>query len=249
MKILSPITENKDIANKKYVDDSIPSVPVTDVKINGTSIVSDDVANIVTNSAYNASTNKIATMSDVPIDFFSTGIFIPRDSDLNDYTTIGKYYVSSASSAQSLSNCPTTVNFVMFVIKRTSDISQIIMDLYGRVYTRHATSSGLPSEWRVVPYDVRINNSSILSNGIANFVTNTAYNASSNKIATMSDVPTDTNDLTNGAGYITGINSSDVTTALGYTPYNSSNPNNYQTETQVDTKIANAITTTLNTPV
>lgn len=29
------------------------------------------------------------------------------------------------------------------------------------------------------------------------------------------------------SSYITGINSSDVTTALGYTPYNSTNPNNY----------------------
>lgn len=207
MKILSPITENKDIANKKYVDDIIP------------------------------------------LDFYGQGISIPRTSDLNDYTTIGKYYASSASAAQSLSNCPTTVNFVMYVIKRTSDISQIIIDLYGHIYTRHASSAGLPDDWRTVPYDIRINNSSVLLNGIATIATNTAYNANSNKIATMSDVPTDTNDLTNGAGYITGINSSDVITALGYTPYNSTNPNNYQTETQVDTKIANAITTTLNTPV
>lgn len=37
----------------------------TDVQINGTSITSSNVANIVTNSAYNSSTNKIATMSDV----------------------------------------------------------------------------------------------------------------------------------------------------------------------------------------
>lgn len=36
----------------------------TDVQINGTSIVSNNVANIVTNSAYNSSTNKIATMAD-----------------------------------------------------------------------------------------------------------------------------------------------------------------------------------------
>lgn len=35
-------------------------------------------------------------------------------------------------------------------------------------------------------------------------------------------------ELTNNAGYITGITSSDVTTALGYTPYNSSNPSGYQ---------------------
>ena len=40
-------------------------------------------------------------------------------------------------------------------------------------------------------------------------------------------VPTKTSDLTNDSGFITGINSTDVTTALGYTPYNSTNPNNY----------------------
>lgn len=54
-------------------------------------------------------------------------------------------------------------------------------------------------------------------------------------------VPTDTDDLTNGAGFITGINSSDVTTALGYTPYNSTNPNGYQTSSQVETAINNKI--------
>ena len=31
-------------------------------------------------------------------------------------------------------------------------------------------------------------------------------------------IPTKTSDLTNDAGFITGITSSDVTTALGYTP-------------------------------
>ena len=34
---------------------------------------------------------------------------------------------------------------------------------------------------------------------------------------------------TNPAGYITGITSSDITTALGYTPYNATNPNGYIT--------------------
>lgn len=38
----------------------------TDVQINGTSITSSNVANIVTESAYDATTNKIATMSDMP---------------------------------------------------------------------------------------------------------------------------------------------------------------------------------------
>lgn len=40
-------------------------------------------------------------------------------------------------------------------------------------------------------------------------------------------IPTKVSDLTNDSGYITGITSSDVTTALGYTPYSSANPNGY----------------------
>lgn len=38
---------------------------ITDVQINSTSIVSNDIANLVTNTAYNASSNKIATMTDI----------------------------------------------------------------------------------------------------------------------------------------------------------------------------------------
>lgn len=85
--------------------------------------------------------------------------------------------------------------------------------------------------------DVQINGTSITNNDVANILTNTAYNDSTNKIATMSDVPTNNNQLTNGAGYITGISSSDVTTALGYTPYNSTNPDGYTSNTGTITGI------------
>lgn len=44
----------------------------TDVQINGTSITSSNVANILTQGTYNSSTNKIATMSDVPTNTEST---------------------------------------------------------------------------------------------------------------------------------------------------------------------------------
>lgn len=50
----------------------IPSSSGTDVQINGTSIVSNGVANILTNTAYNSSSNKIATMSDIPATYVST---------------------------------------------------------------------------------------------------------------------------------------------------------------------------------
>lgn len=41
----------------------------------------------------------------------------------------------------------------------------------------------------------------------------------------------DISDLNNDSGFITGIDSTDVTTALGYTPYNSTNPAWYTTNT------------------
>ncbi|MBR6099068.1 hypothetical protein IKP85_04910 [bacterium] len=63
-------------------------------------------------------------------------------------------------------------------------------------------------------------------------------NASTDKTINIT-VPTNTNELTNGAGYITGITSSDVTTALGYTPYNSSNPNGYTSNTGTVTSVNN----------
>ena len=44
---------------------AIPSGAVSDVQINGTSILSSGTANIITNTAYNASTNKVATMTDI----------------------------------------------------------------------------------------------------------------------------------------------------------------------------------------
>lgn len=83
-------------------------------------------------------------------------------------------------------------------------------------------------------------------------------NATADKAINIA-VPTDTSDLTNGAGYITssalsgyatqtwvgnqgyitGITSSDVTTALGYTPYNSSNPAGYTSNIGTVTSVNN----------
>ena len=52
-------------------------------------------------------------------------------------------------------------------------------------------------------------------------------------------IPTDTCDLTNNAGYITGITSGDVTTALGYIPYDASNPSGYTSNVGTVTSVNN----------
>lgn len=61
------------------------------------------------------------------------------------------------------------------------------------------------------------------------------------QLALYSDIPTNNNQLTNGAGYITGITSSDVTTALGYTPLQSSDLSGYVTSTDLSTTLADYV--------
>lgn len=61
----------------------------------------------------------------------------------------------------------------------------------------------------------------------------------SSNIARASAIPTDTADLTNGAGYISGITSGDVTGALGYTPYPDTNPNGYTSNIGTVTSVNN----------
>ena len=65
---------------------------------------------------------------------------------------------------------------------------------------------------------------------------------------TIPTVPTNVSDFNNDAGYITGINSSDVTTALGYTPYNgATNPNGYLTSSTGVTQYSGLCTTAAST--
>jgi hypothetical protein len=51
------------------------------------------------------------------------------------------------------------------------------------------------------------------------------FSGSYTDLSNKPTIPTNNNELTNGAGYITGIDSGAVTTALGFTPENSANKN------------------------
>lgn len=65
------------------------------------------------------------------------------------------------------------------------------------------------------------------------------YNDLTNK-PTIPTVPTDVSAFNNDAGYITGISSGDVTSALGYTPYSDANPSGYITGIS-STDVTNAL--------
>ena len=66
-----------------------------------------------------------------------------------------------------------------------------------------------------------------------------AYNSSTGVFT----IPTNNNQITNGAGYITGITSGNVTTALGFTPYNATNPSGYVTSSILASTHTGALST------
>jgi len=72
-------------------------------------------------------------------------------------------------------------------------------------------------------------------------------NATSDVTANIT-VPTDTCELSNSAWFITGITSWDVTSALGYTPYNCTNPAGYTTCTGTLSSCADVISALWYTP-
>jgi hypothetical protein len=80
-------------------------------------------------------------------------------------------------------------------------------------------------------------NVNIVNTGLLSATAGTGISVStSSGVLTIANTITNNNQLTNGAGYITGITSGMVTTALGYTPYNATNPNGYiSSYTETDT--------------
>lgn len=96
--------------------------------------------------------------------------------------------------------------------------------------TRTVNSKALSSDITLTASDVgalpdstvipTVNDATVTIQKNGSTVSTFTLNQSSNETVNIT-VPTDTGDLTNGAGFITGITSGDVTTALGYTPANS----------------------------
>lgn len=245
----------------------------TDVQINGTSITSNNVANIKTNSTYNATSNKIATMSDVPsVDSaLSSTSTNPVQNKVINSALSGKYdasnpngYTSNVGTVTKVNNTSPDANGNVTISIPTvplegvqingSDLTitnkKVNIPLSGTdtlgvakanaaygVYNNNGnltisratdtqvtqktslyrpltpsnidlavklgvTTNGIPltdaekvhaKDWLGIREsggitDVMVNDTSITSNNVANIVTNSAYNSSTNKIATMNDV-------------------------------------------------------------
>lgn len=80
----------------------------TDVQVNGTSITSNNVANLVTNTAYNATSNKIATMSDIPTVNNATLTVQLNGSNVQTFTANASS--NATANIQALPNYSITIN-------------------------------------------------------------------------------------------------------------------------------------------
>lgn len=112
---------------------SISGGSATDVQINGTSITSSNVANIITESAYDDTTNKIATMSDIPSvptktseltndSGFITSSSLPQDSGWQTATLTSDFELYSSTYANKYRKIGKTV-YVQGGVKPTAQIS------------------------------------------------------------------------------------------------------------------------------
>lgn len=143
-------------------------------------------------------------------------------SSLNGYAT--EYWVGQQGYLTSITS--TDVINALGYTPGTSNFSGNYNDLSNKptIPTVSGTNDG--TNWTSLTIDSNTyaipSGGSTYTAGTGIDITGSTISVDTSVIAEISDIPTDTSDLTNGAGFITGINSSDVTTALGYTPVNPS---------------------------
>lgn len=98
---------------------------------------------------------------------------IPDESDLNDYSDVGSYYCYGSAHVSTLSNCPTTTTFTLWVTKTptSSYVTQIVMDIYNNEFRRYSSDNGNTwGNWgqvypvNAVPLTRTVNNKALSTN-------------------------------------------------------------------------------------
>lgn len=153
--------------------------------------------------------------------------------DLTDLaTTVSDNYTALENDLTSLST--TVDNNYLELSNRLLNDEQTTSDLIGTVANNYTELNGKIS--------TNTGNITSIQNTINSYGDIVSYNATDFATASqgaLADTALQSGDniteLVNNAGYITGINSTDVTNALGYTPYNSSNPAGYITSADLPT--------------
>lgn len=190
-----------------------------------------DLAAVATSGSYNDLSDKPTIPSAVTVDQTYDGTSTNAQSGV---AIAGAGFLTSSSLSGYLRNIATGSGSLTILGEPTSATAAINIGVSSWAqYQRSiaigngATSAGI--ETLQIGYGINTTHSTLsvgfyssgenwqLLNGTTGLIPDARL---STNIARTSDIPTATSDLTNDSGYITGITSSDVTTALGYTPVN-----------------------------
>ena len=270
---LSIYAESSDLSSVAFSGDyddllnkpTIPTVdyPVTDVEVNGSSVVSNKVASITVPTDTSDLTNNAGFITSSALSGYvessdlSTVAFSGDFDDLLNKPTMSDYVEFS-----DLSTVATTGDYDDLLNKPTIPAAQVnadwnassgVAEILNKPSLSTVATSGSYNDLTdkptipVVSYpvtDVQVDGVSVLNGTVAEITmptipTKTSDLQNDSGFITSSDIPTDLSDFTNDVGYITGITSSDVTTALGYTPYDSSNPSGYTSNVGTVTSVNN----------
>ena len=175
---------------------------VTDIQVNGTSVLSSKIANLVTNTAYNSSSNKIATMSDIPT---ITSSYSSSGTNAVNGTAVNAALQTLDSSITAETG--KAISAITITDGKIASSSKISVPTVTSSYSSSGTD---PVNGTAVNAALQTLDSSITaeSNKAISAITITDGKiASSSKIS----VPTKTSDITNDSGYLTSYTETDPT--------------------------------------
>lgn len=150
---------------------------------------------------------------------------------LTAYTAKKVVYCRASSNSNPASGSQTRLAFMAYV-NNADNPTNVEFQYYRSVSSHTSTQQGdqvfvykldKTSGWSVTTREA---SSKVVAG------TNMTSSYSNDTVTLNASIPSNVSDLTNDSGYITGITSSDVTTALGYTPSNVDLLNNYRTTTE-----------------
>lgn len=195
-------------------------------------VVDFPIESVVVNGRYDSTNKKIVltlqngTTIDIPVGDLVAGLQTEitstnkLDADLVDDTNATNKFVT-ANEKTTWNNKQNAISDLSTIRTNAANGANAYTTIqgYGDIVTHNASDFVTPSSLATVLADYVL--SSDLSTTLANYVT------SANLTTILDDYATQ--QWVNNQGYITGITSNDVTTALGFTPYNATNPNGYIT--------------------
>ena len=160
------------------------------------------------------------------IDDINTAGYITKD--VNDLS----YYMLTTDINTALSGKQNTISDLADIRNNAENGNTAYNTIqnYGDIVTYNADNFATASQGALADTSIQPNDNITLLNNNAGFITIDALNGYA------------TEDFVTSQGYITGIDNTDVVNALGYTPYDSSNPAGYITSASLPTVNNSTIT-------